>query len=181
MAETYRALPPQEELKTWFRYDPESGILYRIARKCSGTRRILSLSPERPVGCPLPNKYLVCAVPGLGSTLVSRVIWAIHSGNDPGPMQVDHINGDRQDNRWLNLRLALKRQNMCNQPKHRSMNGKPPSSAFKGVTVCGGRISAQIRTNGKNIHLGDFPTEAAAHAAYCEAAKKYHGEFARLK
>ena len=178
---SHRPLPTQDELAKWFRYDPQSGIVYRIAEMHKRSFAPLPLLPERVVGTPLPNKYLVCRVPKIGSVLVSRLAWVIQAGEDPGEMQVDHINGDRQDNRWANLRLAEKRYNMCNQPKHRSMNGRAPSSTYKGVTVCRGRITAQIRTNGKNIHLGDFPTEEAAYAAYCEAARKYHGEFARLK
>jgi hypothetical protein len=88
----------------------------------------------------------------------------------------DHINGNHLDNRRCNLRIANHTQNMRNS-KIRVNN----TSGYKGVYKKRNKWAARIKVNGKNIWLGVFVTPELAYFAYCEAAKKYHGEFARIK
>jgi len=97
--------------------------------------------------------------------------------NAPKGLVVDHINGDSLDNRRANLRLATHSQNQCNKRKR-----KNTSSQFIGVFFNKKRRSwwSQIRVNGKSLWLGCFDSEIDAAKAYDAAAKKYHGEFARL-
>lgn len=45
----------------------------------------------------------------------ARIIWYLHTGEDPGDFCIDHINGDRNDNRFQNLRLATHQQNNWNR------------------------------------------------------------------
>lgn len=87
--------------------------------------------------------------------------------------QVDHINGVRADNRFANLREATPGQNTQNVGR-RSTN----TSGYKGVSPHKGRWHARIVVNYQTIPLGYFSTPEEAHAAYCAAAKKYHGDFA---
>jgi hypothetical protein len=89
---------------------------------------------------------------------------------------IDHINGNKLDNRRSNLRLCTNAQNQWNRP------GKPHSSRFKGVTVnrVTGKFEAQIWCHGKRHYLGTFTSDIDAARARDEAARKYHGEFARL-
>lgn len=89
---------------------------------------------------------------------------------------IDHINGDKLDNRRTNLRLCTNSQNQWNRP------AKPHSSQFKGVTVqrLTGRFEAQIWCHGRRIYLGTFASEEEAARVRDVAAKQYHGEFARL-
>ncbi len=90
--------------------------------------------------------------------------------------QVDHRNYNRLDNRRWNLRPCTKSQNMMNRGATKSS-----STGLKGVTFekQTQRWKAQIMVDYKNINLGKFDTPEEAHAAYCEAAKKHHGEFFR--
>lgn len=90
--------------------------------------------------------------------------------------QVDHIDGNGLNNRRDNLRLATNSQNHHNISK-RSDN----KSGYKGVCYSGGKWVAQINVSGKQTYLGRFDTPENAYEAYCEAAKKYHGEFARIE
>lgn len=91
------------------------------------------------------------------------------------PREVDHINGDRLDNRRANLRICSRTENGRNLTIY-SNN----SSGFKGVDWHKGAWRARIKVNKQSNLLGYFSTSEAAYAAYCEAAKKYFGEFARI-
>jgi hypothetical protein len=95
---------------------------------------------------------------------------------DPDGFQIDHIDGDGLNNRKSNLRLATRSENARN----RRIN-KNSTSGLKGASWVESRKRwrAEIRADGKQIHLGYFNTPEAAHAAYVAASEKMHGEFAR--
>lgn len=96
-------------------------------------------------------------------------------GSIPSGMQVDHINNNRMDNRLCNLRLATGSQNQHNRPKNKN-------SPYKGCNYDKRRKRwySRISANRMTYNLGYFKTPEEAHAAYCEAARALHGEFARL-
>lgn len=91
-------------------------------------------------------------------------------------VQVDHINMDPLDNRRCNLRLATHSQNNWNRRK--SKNNR---TGFKGVGFHKASKSyrARIATYGKQVLIGRFATPELAYAAYVDASKRFHGEFAR--
>lgn len=89
---------------------------------------------------------------------------------------VDHIHHLTLDNRRSEIRLCNNAQNAHNSgPKFNNTSG------YKGV--CWHKHTkkwrARIRVSGKRIFLGYYLTPEAAHSAYCEAAHRLHGEFAR--
>ena len=87
----------------------------------------------------------------------------------------DHEDMNSMNNRRYNLRPASKSQNNSNRIK-----SKKNTSGYKGVVRHGKAWQAQIKVNSKKITLGSFDNPEEAHAAYCEASKKYHGEFGRF-
>jgi len=90
---------------------------------------------------------------------------------------VDHINGDTLDCRKSNLRFVTFAQNLQNSKKH--TNNK---CGYKGVAKTSkNRWRAAININNKRIWLGSFESPELAHKAYCEASKKYHGEYGRIE
>ena len=90
---------------------------------------------------------------------------------------IDHINGDRSDNRRANLRYATRSQNNAN--RHVPIVA---SSRFKGVCwrPIPKRWKAYIKKDGRQIHLGYFGTQEEAARAYNDAALHYFGEYASL-
>jgi hypothetical protein len=106
-----------------------------------------------------------------GFRYLHRDILDAHKG-----VYVDHINGNRLDNRKSNLRIVTARQNQYNKRK----TTKETSSKYKGVCwieKAKGWL-AVIRVEGKRTNLGYFETEEAAAIAYNEKAKEFQGEFA---
>lgn len=97
--------------------------------------------------------------------------------NPTGSVEVDHINGDRLDNRRSNLRPCTRADN--NAAARRTRKGR--SSKFRGVTWAKDkqRWQAQIGYRGKNIILGRFAAEEDAARRYDEEARKLYGDFAR--
>ena len=95
----------------------------------------------------------------------------------PKGLIVDHKNGNSLDNRRPNLRLGTQSQNMQNRAKK-----KGTTSRFVGVCYDkrDRKWIARIRTDGKVKCLGSHSNEIEAAKAYDAAAKKYHGEFAKL-
>lgn len=100
-----------------------------------------------------------------GRYYVHRVIWLLCYKEWPNKL-IDHIDGNPLNNRIENLRLATYSQNTSNR------------RGVTGITLhpCG-RFQAQIKTAGKSIYLGLYPTEALAVAAYREASERIHGEY----
>lgn len=119
------------------------------------------------------GKYAQCRIGGLHFRAHQIVM------GFPENCDIDHINGNRLDNRKENLRTCSRSQNAQNAKKKQGI------SVFKGVSFDKriGRSKkwvASIKTNYKKIFLGTFLFEIDAAKAYNEAAMKYHGEFARL-
>lgn len=97
----------------------------------------------------------------------------------PRGVMVDHINGNRLDNRRSNLRLC---NNSENQANRKTVVGE---SVFKGV--CWQKVGpskgfwkASITKDGDAIYLGSFSTDLEAAVAYNKAAAEMFGEFASL-
>lgn len=93
----------------------------------------------------------------------------------PRGMHVDHINGDKLDNRLENLRVVTPQSNQVNRKRLNKNN----TSGIRGVARRGSLKNpwhAQIMVNGKNIYLGLFPTMEAAAQARRLAELKYYGE-----
>ncbi len=100
---------------------------------------------------------------------VHRIVWELINGEIPKGLSIDHINGDRGDNRIENLRVVSARGNGQNRAEHRS-------GRLVGATKDGKRWKAQLRINGKSIHIGRYDTELEAHKAYTEAVFKAEQE-----
>lgn len=95
-------------------------------------------------------------------------------GRVPRGFEVDHINGDRLDNRRENLRLATRSQNNAN-----AILRKDNKAGARGVSfdVRSGKWCASIAWNGRREWLGRHKTKAAARRAYSARAKALHGDF----
>jgi hypothetical protein len=120
------------------------------------------------------NGYAIRTVWNHGHTIRVRMHHEILQ--IPKGMFIDHINGDKLDNRLENLRVCNKSENAANS-KIFSTN----KSGLRGVSwfsSCS-KWRAAITVNRRQIHLGLFGTKEEASVAYKKAAKIYFGEFAR--
>lgn len=107
--------------------------------------------------------------------LAHRLVWLHATGGWP-PKFIDHINGDRSDNRISNLRLADHSTNGMNRPPQ--INSRWGRGVSKSPTE--GRWIAEIKNNGVKTYLGSFDTREAARTAFIEAAAATRGTFARI-
>ncbi len=115
---------------------------------------------------------------GIGGRIyyAHRLAFLLMDGSQPE--LVDHISGDRADNRWANLRPATKAQNNVN-----SGVARHNTSGVRGVHWCQAtkKWRACLSINNRPKHLGRFATKAEAAKAYEEAAAAQHGEFVRIR
>lgn len=149
--------PTPQRLAEVLSYDTETGVLRRI-----GTGRV--------VGNPNGRGYLQLTVDGY-PTLAHRVAWAVAAGQWPKG-QIDHLNGDRSDNRLANLRDVDQFTNMQNMRKAPagSKTGVLGASTHKLTS----KFRSVIRVDARQKHLGYFDTPEAAHAAYVAAKREHH-------
>lgn len=102
--------------------------------------------------------------------LAHRAAWLYMTGAWPID-QVDHIDGDKANNRFLNLRDASRETNAQNLHRPRADN----KSGFLGVHLHpAGKWVAMIRIAGKKKNLGYFTTPELAHVAYVQAKRMHH-------
>lgn len=145
-------------------YEPETGVL-RWASKPNRRIRVGS-----PAGS-LAFGYVVINIDG-ETYRAHRLAFLFMTGRFP-TMDVDHINGNRADNRWVNLREASRELNMQNL---RSTFRNKSSDAPLGVTwdKSRGKWKAAIAVNGRLKNLGRFESQSEAGAVYLAAKRRLH-------
>ncbi len=152
-----------EQVKRHFNYDPETGIFTS------------NVSKGKKVGHLSSTKYICLSISDTKLLKAHQVAFAIMKGFVPSA--IDHIDLDRTNNKWSNLRIATPSQNQGNTTKQK--NNK---SGYKGVhwdnhksswmmSICKNRITYRSSHN----------TKEEAYAAYCTMAEKLQGEFANVQ
>jgi hypothetical protein len=153
----------QSRLKELLHYDPDTGVFTRLVTTSSNAK------VGDVAGSINNNRYLnICIDSKLYPAHRLAVLYM--TGSFP-KKHTDHIDGDRANNRWTNLRECTPAENHQNRTSHKN-------SSSKYIGVCWHRRDqkwvAHIRINGKRIHLGYFETEESAHQAYCKAKAELH-------
>lgn len=147
-----------------FTFDATTGRLYwKVSRS--------SARPGREAGYVNTTGYRRVCIDSK-EVGVHRVVWAINKGHWPTDC-IDHINGDKQDNRIENLRdvsAAINTQNLRRAKRNNKASGL--LGAYKVSTT--DKWQSQIRINGKITHLGTFDSAKDAHAAYLKAKRIHH-------
>ena len=155
-----------DEFRGHLSYDPETGIFRRLKGSYRGAK------PGDIAGSRHIAGYVKFCLLGR-SYLAHRAAFFHMTGEWPSG-DIDHINGDRSDNRWANLRLATRSQNCCNSQKSRRN-----SSGHKGIRFHQEfkKWTAEVGFQGRRLYLGSFDTAEEAKAAYLNKAAEMHGEF----
>ena len=151
------------KLKENLHYDPETGVFTRI----KGNGRNVNIGD---IAGSNRSGYVLIWVNN-SPYQAHRLAWLYMMGVMPIEF-IDHINGDRSDNRFGNLREATHQQNRQNITKPQSNN----TTGFLGVTYKteNEKYVASIRVDKKLKHLGYFTTPEEAHQAYLIAKRKFH-------
>lgn len=118
------------------------------------------------------NGYRMVTVSGK-KHLTHRVIWEMINGRIPDGFEIDHIDGNRSNNRIENLRLVTRSQN--NKNKSIQSNN---TSGVTGVTWCkrSKKWIARYKLNGKQIHIGMFDSINDAKKARDAVASRFFSE-----
>lgn len=151
----------QHELRQILRYDPDTGLFYRLTDKRSGK------PSGKQTGTLRRDGYVVVFADKIRTA--HRLAFLYMTGSFP-VHDIDHANGVRSDNRWCNLREVEHSRNMQNQRAAMVTN----RVGLLGVSQDGNRFTAQIMLAGKSKHLGTFGTPEEAHAAYVAAKRELH-------
>ena len=93
------------QLQDLLAYDPDTGV---VSWRSDGVKK----KAGQPAGSDKGNGYIQITVRPK-NYLAHRVAWALHHGEWP-ENQIDHINGNRSDNRLCNLREVTNKQNAMN-------------------------------------------------------------------
>jgi len=157
------AVPTQARVREYFNYDPETGVLTFRERPRSefSTDTTYGAHLKRvgsPAGCPNTDGYIKVHIDGTYHS-AHRAIWLLMTGEWVAypQFEIDHINGDRGDNRWGNLRKATKSENQRNGSMRinnksgvHGVNWKPASSGKGGGWV------ARIWNGPRHVYLGFY-------------------------
>jgi hypothetical protein len=156
-----------EELRELVAYDPETGVLTRRVTLASNAQA------GQPITGVVGEGYIQCVIKGQ-FFLGHRLAWQLHYGVVPAG-HIDHINGNRADNRICNLRLATRSENLRNSKLRRDS-----VSGTKGVFWSAARkrwIASFAKPDGRRFWKA-CQTLADAQCAVIEARTALHGQFA---
>lgn len=152
-----------ERLRELLDYDPKTGNFTWLCSR--GTRIKGEIAGSRN-----PEGYIQIRA-DRGTYRAHRLAWLITHGVWP-TNEIDHINGDRSDNRLENLRDVSRTTNSQNM----RVAGSCSISGIMGAhwDETSNKFRARIRVAGKMIYLGRYTTPEEAHQAYVTAKRKLH-------
>lgn len=155
------------ELRDLVLYNPDTGLL---TRKVSSGRA----KAGNPAGSLTTDGYIELWIGGV-KYRAHRVAWFLMTGE--WPERIDHINQNKADNRWSNLRIATNQQNMVNTGLQ-SNN----TSGFRGVSFHkgAGKWMAYVKVGGRRQYLGLHGTPDVAATVAAGARIHAFGEFAHV-
>jgi hypothetical protein len=164
----YRPMPPLEELKEFLDYNPDTGIFTWIKKP---NKRI---KVGQVAGRASGNGYVRIKFKHI-DYFAHRLAYYMYHGVDPLEKCIDHIDGDKANNKIDNLRLASFFQNQMNRVNLNRNN----TSGVIGVSwhKSSKKWRAYIMINGEPKHLGLFTNKEDAIKARREAKIKYIGDF----
>lgn len=143
-------------------YDPKTGA---FAHACNGR----GFGEGNRTGCVTKRGYVVITLDYV-THRAQRLAWLYMTGEWPDG-EVDHIDGNRANNKWSNLRVVDRAGNAQNQ---RHPHPRNKAGMFGACAGKYGRYRARIRVRGQRIELGTYKTAEEAHAAYVAAKRKHH-------
>ncbi|HVM91349.1 MAG TPA: HNH endonuclease [Terriglobales bacterium] len=158
----------QERLKELLFYDPDTGLfMWRRDHFCAKEGMV--------AGSRAGKQYIRIRVDGKGYYAHRLAVLYMTGEMPPRSIDVDHIDLNGQNNRWLNLRCVPHALNLQNQ-REKGANRKNPSSRLLGVSWKKekGKWVAVITVSGRQKHLGYFDDEHLAHTAYVTAKRSLH-------
>lgn len=169
-----KQLPAQEYLNSVLDYCPDTGVLTWKHRPESHFKSVGIFKAwntrfaGKSAGSPHGGGYRQVNLDGK-VYLAHRVIWTMVHG-DFGDNDIDHINGNRSDNRLENIRSVSRTVNLRN-----SANSRKGEIAVCGVSRhnATGKYRAYVGIDGKQVHLGFFDNVEDAIAVRAEANKTY--------
>lgn len=163
----------QEELRALLEYEPDTGAFrWKVDRRMgrTGKGHLISKAGAIAGGISKGTGYRQIVVL-TKHYLEHRLAHFWMTGKWPEG-QVDHINGNRQDNRWINLRDVPENINKQNLRRARSDS----KTGIQGVNFNPrkNKFVARIRTGGHQQTIGYFDCAQAAHSAYLYAKRALH-------
>lgn len=158
-----------ERLREVLRYEPENGAFFWL-KDCNQKRRAGDKAGNAD------NKGYWCIMIDGKTYKGHRLAWLWMTESWP-EREVDHINLDKSDNRWENLRAASHARNCANTP--RKVTNRVGAKGIRLTTS--GKYVARIMKDQKPYHLGAFVTLKEAKEAYAAAAIIHFGEYARTE
>lgn len=186
-------LPSKEYLHRVFRYEPETGKLFRQEGRPkedfkgeAGYRRFRRDFAGKEAGAKKFGKktgdplHIYVRLDDQRH-MAHRIIWVMFYGEIPTDKMIDHINGDPFDNRIENLRLASSYQNQWNAKGQyrRKLADLPKGVHMVQSKKMGVRYVAKTRFRGADVTIGRFSTPEEASAAYQKRVAELRGEYNR--
>lgn len=152
----------QNRLKEVLDYNSDTGVFVRKLKQTGVKQGKVSgsLTNEKYKVTSIDRKTYKC----------HRLAWLYMTGEFPNG-QIDHINGNRSDNRFCNLRDVSKQQNIQNQ---RTAQRSNKSTGVLGTFKNGKKFAARISHGNIKKYLGTYPTIEEASKAYIAAKRDLH-------
>ena len=158
----------QERLKELLSYNKDTGLFVRL--KNVGSRKAGEIPGYNLAG------YIYICIDGK-SYPAHRLVFLYETGVYPDS-DVDHINMIRDDNRFENLRIVNRRQNMLNTSHHKDSDTGIKNVFYRKDT---NTYSVRAMVNGRYRSFGCFKDKELAELVSICVREKYHGEYARHK